>query len=164
MPSKVELQIAEQVLAGNRAQPAYDLLLAGLRSFQGVRGKLREVSEPVLTARNKVVRCKLKRGAKLELYVGYYTFKRREIKTEEDPETQLTKRTPYTRTVTKQFVIGRLIPKSGSPMRLNNCEEAAREIAARCRGDAELVARVCGAIERGRRRLFELAEQATRWF
>jgi hypothetical protein len=163
MATKVERQLAEQVLLGKLERPAEELLRQGLESFVGVRRLLRPTIEELLTPRSRVVRCKLKRGARIELYLGHRRIEIPERSKTTDPDTGLTKVTTRVRVQIDERSIMRLVNRNGGAALYVNPLSASHVLAERCRGDADLVERVCAAIERARRRYFELAEVATRW-
>jgi hypothetical protein len=163
MPTKLERRLAEQILGSNHEQPAHELILNGLLSYYGLRSKLLDTIEPALTQRNRIVRCKLKRGAQLVIHVGAYCEQWTERVVTEDPDTGLThvhnepreRKYPYRVVAVKNRV--------GSVEHYRDMRMAAHDLASRCRGDTQVVDRVCGAIERARKRVLALAEQTTRW-
>jgi len=166
MSTKLERELAEQILAGNSERPAEGIFRRGLEAFVTARKRLRPLFGPALTARNRVVRCRIpgRRRATVLFWVGSYSYLTRQRYKNSDPETGLTRvEVSKEERLLPEVVIQVELP-NGSRDRVSSASSAATELAYRCQGSPERVARVCAAIERARKRCFELAEQTTRWF
>jgi len=167
MATKIEKMLAEEVLAGDSRTPSLHLLQQGLLSFYGVRKAFFGIFDFERydmngSARRLRVRCNLRRGSKLILYVGPRIWYDRSIFLSRDPDTGLTKRLKRNdRKVDKTIV--EIVTAGGSSQRFQNWPRAASALAQKCGGSASSVERVCTAIERARKRCLELIEETTRW-
>lgn len=147
MRVNLEREVAAAVLGGGKGtEPVLQLFTKGLRNFREVRsrlwnGGLREASGSLKEAHagRLYVRAALRRGASVRIH--------------------FVDRSPSGATA----LLLTIERPNGAPVELFDVPPAASELTRRVGTDVAAAVRVVLAIERARKRCYELCEEATRW-
>lgn len=154
MKANLRREVAVAALGGGTGtEPVEALLRKGLSNYRDVRRSLEAcgLAEAVRDLRTSkagrdYVRVALRRGATAQIHLAPKSWYR-------DGTFELKKTVPL---VT-------IVPRVGASRLHMDAGSASKELAERAGTDVEMALRIVLGIERARRRLYELCEEATRW-